>query len=292
MNSFDVVNPALIDVLLAPSGLIEDGGDTTDVLKQMCGSAARDFPQSLWIEPSDWADKARDNDKYHTWPMNYVDRYTNQNPSHSCTCHSLRANAEAARNRQRGIIFADGPKKDYRYEESSLGSVWLSPLSVYAEANPREWGGANVRQVLEIACRRGFLPETKQPADYRFKHAIHGTTGRGGLNQASGEWLRLSQFPNDWQKTSMLFRPEECIFAAMWEQAVCLVLHGMCYSVGRNGHAVPWAYWNHATQAMGYVDSYDIVRYDSLSTVRSAWQGGFAIATMTTPDSWDNPAGN
>ena len=117
MNSFDQVNPALIDVVIPESGLIEDGGDTTDVLKQMCGNAARDFPASLWIEPRDWEDKARDNDKYHTWPMNYLDRYTNQNPSHSCTCHSLRANAEAARNRQRGIIFPDGPKKDYRYEE-------------------------------------------------------------------------------------------------------------------------------------------------------------------------------
>jgi len=292
VNSFDKINPALIDVVLVPSGLIEDGGDTTDVLKQMCGSAARNFPQSLWIEPKDWADKARDNDKYHTWPINYIDRFTNQDPTHECTCHNLTRCAEGARNRQRGIIFPDGPKKDFRYDESATsGSVWLSPLSIYAEANPRQWGGANVRQVMEIAFRRGFLPETKQPADYRFKHAIHGTTGRGGLNQASGEWLRVSQFPVGWEGTAKLFRPEECIFPESWEQAVCLVLHGYFVGVGRNGHAIPWGQWTDSQKVMAYPDSYDVIRYDSLNTVRSAWQGSFAIATMTTPDSWDSPAG-
>ena len=296
MNSFATIPDYLIDVRLPeehdgyPDTLAAE--DTPDALRDACGAAAREFPASLWIEPKDWADKARDNDQNKTWPLNYVDRYTNQNPSHECTAHSLRANAEACRNRQRGVIFADGPKKDFRYQESSeYGSVWLAPNSIYPEANPRQWGGANVIQVLEIAVRRGMLPETKQPKEYGFKHAVPGTTGKGGLNQASGPWIPVSQFPAGWQETAAWFKPQEVIFPASWEQAVCLVLNGYAVSVGRDGHAIPWMQWNVAQSVMAYPDSYDVTRYDSLSTVKRAWQGSFAIASMTTPDDWNRPAG-
>lgn len=292
MDSFQPIDPALIDVVLPPSGYPDHlaAEDTRGNLWDVCGSASRDFPQALWIEPSQWADKARENDRNKTWPMNYLDRYSDQGPSsHECTCHSLRANFEAARNRQRGIIFPDGPKKSYRYEDSSKASVWVSPLSVYAEANPRQWGGANVRQVLEIAVRRGILPETLQPRPYQFKHAIHGTTGRGGSNQSSGGWLSVSRFPDGWQETAKLFRPLEVIFPESWEQAVCLVLHGYAVSVGRNGHAIPWCQWNAQSQVMAYPDSYQVTRYDSLRTVQSAWRGSFAIASVVAPDDWERP---
>lgn len=296
MDTFAPVDPRLIDVPLEKP---HDGyppdiakGDTVDVLRDVCGSASRDFPEALWIEPDNWADKARDNDKYHTWPLNYVDRFTNQDPTHECTCHSLRAIAEGCRNRQRGVIYPDGPKRDFRYEESAkFGSVWLSPLSVYAEANPGQWGGAGIRQVLEIAVRRGFLPEQIQPNDYGFKHTLQGTTGRGGKNQSRGSWISVSRFPSGWQETGKLFKPLEVIFPDSWEQDVCLVLHGHLVGVGRSGHAVPWAFWNVQQQAMGYVDSYDVVRYDSKRTVQSAWNGSFAIASITTPDDWSKPAG-
>lgn len=295
MSSFTPINPKLIDVFPTEHDGYPDhlaAEDTLDNLRDACGDASRDFPESMWIEPNDWADAARDNDKYGTWPINFIDRYTNQNPTHECTCHSLRANAEAARNRQRGVSYPDGPKKDYRYDESGkFGSVWLSPLSVYAEANPRQRGGANVRQVLEIACKRGMLPETVQPAEYGFEHAIVGTAGGGGKNQARGPWVPLSQFPEGWQETAAWFKPEEVIFPESYEQAVCLVLNGHVVSVGRNGHAVPWARWNAAEQAMEYPDSYDITRYDSKRTAQSAWQGAFAIVSMTAPDDWSKPAG-
>jgi hypothetical protein len=294
MNSFAPLDPALIDVVLPEHDGYPDelaAEDTPDALRDACGAASREFPQSLWIEPKDWADKARDNDVNHTWPLNYVDRYTNQNPTHECTCHSLRANAEGARNRQRGIIFPDGPKKGHRYEESQQGSVWLSPLSIYSEANPRIRGGANVRQVMEIACRRGFLPETMQPRDYGFEHAIVGTQGNGNSNQSHGKWVAMRDFPEGWQDTAAWFKPLEVIFPGSWEEAVCLVLNGLLVSVGRNGHAIPWAQWNPTEAVMAYPDSYDVTRYDSLRTVKSAWQGSFAIATMTTPDDWLKPAG-
>jgi hypothetical protein len=294
VNSFEKINPADIDVKLPFSGYVDDGGNTTDVLRDLCRGAASDFPKTLWIEPKDWADKARDNDKYCTWAINYRDRFTNQDPTHECTCHSLSGNAEVAWNRQRGIIFADGPKKDFRYEESKQGSVWLSPLSIYAEANPRQWGGANVRQVLEIACRRGFLPEKIQPKEYGFKHTLQGTTGKGNNNQSSGEWVAVNRFPDDWEETAKHFRPLEVIFPESYEQAVCLLLHGMAVSVGRSGHAVPWmrlTFEGSSVSTAPYPDSYDVVRYDSVKTMKSAWQGSFAIASMTTPNDWNKPAG-
>jgi hypothetical protein len=266
--------------------------DTDDVLRDACGNAAREFPDSLWIEPRDWADAARDNDRYDTWPINFIDRYTNQNPTHECTCHSLRANMEAARNRARSVIFEDGPKKAYRYGESSLfGSVWLSPLSVYAEANPDRWGGANVRAVLEIAVRRGMLPDTIQPAEYHFAHTLTGTSGEGNSNQSGGQWVSVSRFPEGWQETARHFRALEVIFPKSYEQAVCCVLRGLVVSVGRRGHAVPWARWVADKRLMAYPDSYNVTRYDSDKTARSAWRGSFAIATVTLPDDWSRPAG-
>lgn len=294
MNSFAPVNPALIDVVLPPSGYPPELAalDTPDALRDACGAASREFPKSLWIEPKDWAEKAHENDQDHTWPMNYVSHYTNQNPTHECTCHSLQANASGARNRQRGLIFPDGPKAGFRYPESAnSGDVYLSPLSIYAEANPGEWGGANVRQVLEIACKRGFLPDKIQPRDYGFKHQLQGTSGQGNSNQSGGDWVRMSQFPDGWKETAAWFKPLEVIFPGSWEEAVCLVLNGLLVSVGRNGHAVPWAQWNAKEQVMAYVDSYNVTRYDSLRTVRSAWSGAFSIASMTTPDDWLKPAG-
>lgn len=299
ISAFDKIDRKLIDAPIPRELLHEDesgypanmsAGDTIDVIREACGDAARDFPQALWIEPKDWKDRARDNDKYKTWGLNRVDRFTNQSPTHECTCHSLSRGCEAAWNRQRGNIFADGPKKGYRYEQSKKGSVWLSPLSVYSEANPGQWGGAGIRQVMEIACRRGFLPEKIQPAEYKFKHSLQGTTGQGGLNQSTGPWVRMSNFPEGWQETAKHFRPREVIFPGSWEQAICLLLHGLLVCVGRSGHAVPWAMYNVEEQVAPYPDSYDVIRYDSLSTIKYAWSGAFAIATMTTPDSWLEPS--
>lgn len=296
MNSFAPVDPALIDVVLPaphdgyPEHLAQE--DTPDALRDACGAASREFPVSLWIEPGDWADKARENDKYNTWPANFCDRFTNQNPNHFCTCHSLGTNYEIARNRQRGIIFPDGPKKNFRYEESkSSGSVWMSPMSVYAEANPREYGGASIRHVLDICIRRGFLPDKLQPADYGFDHVLAGTTGKGGLNQSQGKWTPVSRFPEGWKETAKHFRIQEVIFPESPEQVMCLILNGYSVCVGRNGHAVPYALANLAEKAIGYIDSYDVIRWDSWRTVNQAASGCYAIVSVTAPDDWNKPTG-
>jgi hypothetical protein len=298
MNSFAPIDPTLVDVFL-PDGT-HDGYpehlaklDTLDVLRDCCGDATRDFPKSLWIEPKDWEAKARENDAAHTWPINYVDRFTCQNPTDECTTHSLRTSFECARNRQIGLIYPEGPKKDFRYEESGkFGSVWVSCISIYAEANPHQSGGANVQQVLEIAVKRGFLPDKIQPHDYGFKHTLVGTCGEGNTNQSHGPWVPLGKFPEGWQQTAATLKPLEVIFPEEWEQAICLVMNGIAVSVGRKGHAIPYSLYNVKEQKMGYVDSYNVVRWDSLSTVKScAADGSFAIATVTAPDDWSDPAG-
>jgi hypothetical protein len=297
IDSFTVLNPALFDQQEPPKNGTHHGypddlaaGDTRDVLMSAAGPTSREFPKELWIEPKDWPDKARENDANHTWPINFIDRYTNQSPSHECTTHSLSRAFEGARNRQRGLIFPEGPKAGYRYEHSKNGVVWMSICSVYAEANPSYWGGAGIRQVMEIAVRRGFLPDKLQPAEYGFKHTLHGTSGKGNNNQSSGSQIRVSQFPDGWQETAKLFRPLQIIFPNSWEQAVCLVLHGRFVCVGRSGHAIPWGLYNVTSGAMAYPDSYDVTRFDSAGTVRSAWQGSFAIDTVTAPDDWSKPA--
>jgi hypothetical protein len=293
MNSLAPINPALVDVFSDKHDGYPDelaGEDTRDVLYAVCGSASRDFPKALWIEPRDWEEKARENDEYKTWAINYIDRFTHQGDSHECTCHALRVLFESARNRQRGIIFADGPKVNERYAESALGSVWVSALSIYAKANPRQWGGANCKATLEIALRDGFMPEPTQPRDYGFKHTLHGTAGgQSAKNQSTGRWVRESDFPDGYEETAIHLKPDEVIFPDEWEQAVCLLLHGYALEYGRNGHAVPPAIWNVRESKAGYVDSYNRILWDSLATFKRASQGCFAIATTRTPDDWLNP---
>ena len=292
MNSFDFVPSHLVDTILAePSGYPGNmaSEDTHDALWDVCGDTSREFPRHLWIEPTEWADHAADNDTYGTWPINYIDRFTNQSPTHECTCHALRAVAEACRNRQRGIQLGP-PVAGKRLDASATSaSVWLSPLSIYAEANPRQRGGASTRGVLEIAVKRGFLPEPIQPRPYEFKHTLIGTCGKGGVNQARGNWVSVSRFPDGWKGTARHFKPLEVIIPETWEQIVCLVLRGYAVGAGRSGHAIPYAIYNPIQRLLGYVDSYDVVRWDSERSIRSAVGSAYSIASMTTPDDWQKP---
>jgi hypothetical protein len=301
------LDPSLIDTHESATNL-KDGhcgyteehrkADTPQALRDACGDATRDFPSGLWIEAKDRPARAEQNDKLRTWAMNYVSGFTNQGgggggySTHECTCHDLIQNFRVARNRQRGMIYADGPKVDFRYPQSATGDVFPAPMSVYPEANPAQWGGAGCIQVLNIACRRGILPDKTQPHDYKFKHTIHGTCGKGGINQSRGPWVPLSQFPEGWQETAKLFKPLEVIVTENWEEALCLLLHGFKISYGRSGHAVGPALWNHASNAFPYPDSYDVVRVDSFSTFKRAVAGGaYCITSVTAPDNWLDPAG-
>jgi hypothetical protein len=297
VNSFAPIDPKLVDVFPDEHDGYPDhlaAEDTPDVLRDCCGETSREFPKSLYVEPRLWPEMARENDANKTWPINYVDRFTNQNPTHECTWHSGTRVIEGCRNRQRGIIFPDGPKKDFRYEESQQGSVWLSPMSGYNEANPRIRGGASIQSVLRIGCERGVLPDKIQPHDYGFKHTMPGTQGRGNKNQSSGEWVSVANMPEGWRETAKWFKPLEVVVIEDVEQAVSLLLHGYLVGVGRNGHAVPWAqltFKGNSVSTAPYPDSYDLVRYDSFQTMRSAARGAYAVLSVTAPDDWMKPAG-
>lgn len=297
------IDPNLIDVVLPEhDGYPEElqAQDTQDAMKMSAeegGAIVTKFPDHLWIEPKDWPDAAAQNDKYHTWPIDYIDRFTNQGAgnggysTHECTTHCFRACFEAARNRQRRIAIGPpvpGTRLDISAESAS---VWISCLSLYAEANPGQWGGAGVVQILNIAARRGCLPDKIQPREWGFKHSLHGTCGAGGINQARGKWTSVSAFPDGWQETAKLLKPLEYIFPESWEQTVCLVLHGFAVGVGRSGHSIPYCKWIAGEKVMQYPDSYDVFRYDSVGSIRSTVGGSYAIVSTTVPDDWTKPAG-
>jgi hypothetical protein len=295
IDAFKPINPKLIDTPQPEDGYPDHlaAEDTIDVMSDLCGAASREFPRaSLWLDRQQREDKARENDKNHTWGINFLDRFTNQSPTDECTTHMLRAEFEGCRNRMLGLIYPNGPRKDFRYEESSRGSVWAAPLSVYAEANPRKDGGATCGQVLNIAIKRGFLPEKIQPYDYGFKHTLQGTTGKGGKNQSSGPWVALKNFPDGWQDTAAWLKPLEVVFTTDPEEALCGILNGRILGYGRNRHAVPPCLYNVKSNAIGYVDSYDRVLWDSWATFSRAVRSGVHwIESVAVPDDWMKPAG-
>lgn len=287
------IDPRLIDVFPSqhdgyPSELA--AMDTPAAMRESFGDAARDFPNSLWVEPRDWADVAAENDRLGLWPENYRIRRTNQSPTHECTCHALVQCMEIAWNRQQRLKLSGG--EDFRSVQGHGMPVYFSALSIYAEANPRIRGGANLQTVIGIAVRRGFIPDKIQPqTGYRFQHSLTGTNGRGNAQQSAGDWVATKNFPSGWEQTARHFRPIEVINPESYEQIVSLVLNGICVAVGRSGHSIPYVRWHPGEKAMEYSDSYDVARYDSLATVKRAVGGAYAIVSTTVPDDWRKPGG-
>jgi hypothetical protein len=292
-----MIDQSLIDVVLKePTGYPEDLAklDTSEAVCAAFGDTSRDFPESMWVEPKDVRERAEENDRLGLWAENYWDRFTNQNPTHECTCHALVSVMEACWNRQRRIGM-EGPVAGKRLDISeNSASVWFSCLSIYAEANPRQWGGANCQQVIGIACRRGFLPDKIQPKDYGFKHKMAGTCGRGGVNQSSGSWpgWKNGDFKielGDWLETAKHFKPLECVNPSSTAEYDSLLINGCAIGIGRSGHSVPIGriVYDGNRKLYRYRDSYDVFRYDS----RAYTSGAYSIITCTQPDDWDKPAG-
>lgn len=252
-----------------------------DSVETFAAAGMVDFPSHLWIEPNDWKEWAEQNDEYGTWPEDFRNRFTNQSPTHECTTHALLQNMEIAWNRQR---------------KAKQSAVYLSALSVYAEANPRQWGGASVQGVMKIAMRRGMLPEHNGPLGVGtqkqlYKHTLNLSAGKSSRD--GGSWVSLRNFPDGWEATAKHFKPIEVINIDSWEQHVCLVLRGICVSNGRSGHAIPHVkiVWRGGDLFSQYSDSYDLHRYDSVSYIRRGVGSAYGIVTTTLPDDWAKPAG-
>jgi len=237
-----------------------------------------DFQDHMWIEPREWKQWAEWNDEFGLWPEDIRNRLTNQDPTHECTCHCLVQNVEMAYNAAQG---------------GKVYPVYLSPLSVYSEANPRRRGGAGMWQTLKIAMERGILPDKVQPSEYGFEHTLHGTEGRGNEHQSTGPWVALRDFPDGWQGTARHFKPLEIISPESWEELVCLILRRRAIGYGRSGHAVPpnKVVWDErGSMYFQYPDSYDVIRYDSMRSIRAGVRSSYCIWSTTVPDDWSKPA--
>ena len=298
-----MISPELIDVVLPENTgypLELAAKDTDEAIWDAMGDTAREFPNSLYVEPSEVRERADYNDKHGLWAEDYWDRFTNQSPTHECTTHAGVSVMEACWNRQRRICLGGPVAGERKPISEKSASVWFSCISVYCEANPGQWGGANVREILNIAVERGFLPDDTQPRDYGFRHTFPGTCGKGGINQSrTGTWpgwsggtfRRLpSSWPDDnWRETAKHFRPLECVIPQSTAQYDSLLIHGFSISIGRSGHSVPIGriVYDGGRKLYRYRDSYDVFRYDS----RAYPSGSYSIITCTQPDDWDRPAG-
>jgi len=304
-----VIDPKLIDVTLPEHDGYPDElaiQDTRDVL--MCaasdaGMTIVPFPSHFAIPRRDWLEVQKLGERNRTRPIDFLDRFTNQHPTHECTGHAAQAVFSMARNRQRRIVC--GPPVAGQMPSVQSASVWLSVLSVYAEVNPRERGGAMVRDILTVSGRRGWLPDKTQPRDWKFRHTMQGTAGGGNVCQSKGKFpgWRGGDFiskPSDWadgnwKETAKHFRPLEVVFPRTVEEAICLLLGGpeamgIALATGGRGHSIPYAFVDVEQEVIGYPDSYNVIRYDSFRNARLS--GIYGIVSVTTPDDWEHPAGN
>lgn len=287
-----MIDPKLIDVFDVQGGYIGGEEDTPDGLFSACGSAARKFPKSMIVPHDERKDMARECDRLKTFGIHYLDRFTHQGNSSECAAHVVVRSIEAARNRHRGIIYPEGPRKNFTYTSSGKGSVWLSPLSLYCESNVSRYGGSNIVRNVNIAQRRGPLPDRVQPADYKLRHTFQGSSGgTKSINQSIGPWATPRDLPEGFEETSKHFRPLEIFIIENEDEGISALLHGGVIAYGRRGHAVAVARWDHEENVFAYSDSYDRVLYDSASTFRSACQGAVCVWTVEMPNDWSRPAG-
>jgi len=276
--SIDVVisDRTLIDYTLPDHDGYPDNLAAADTSDELAMMGATDFPQSLWIEPKDWKAYAADNklSERKLWPTNFKGRFTNQHPTHECTCHSLCRGAEIA----------------YAAQHSGAKKIAFSQVGIYAIANPGQWGGAGCLEVLRIAMETGFIPENVWGQDAIYKHTMHGTAGKGNADNSSGPWVTERSKPEYFSgaaETRNLFKPTEVINPRSREEMACCVLHGRAVNVGRRGHAVPYTFlvWEPTQKSeqptFGYDDSYDIQRFDTWSSASAAVSGSSCIWNMT-----------
>lgn len=272
MNPTDFqFSDSLLNVSPGDSGYPDDlaAEDTVENLFGLDRSIVKAVPGAYHIPERQWKEKAAENDRLKLWPEDYRKRFTNQSPTHECTCHGLIQNMEICLNRQNA---AD--KNDW---------VFLSPLSVYAEANPNKWGGSSGSRTLGIAMRRGVLPDKISPNADEFEHTLHGTEGKGNDTQSSGPWVRYPQgFPEGFEQTARRFKPLEVLNPSSFEELICVVLNGGAVTVGRNGHMLTYVaiVWRDGRLHAMTIDSYDRHTFDDERTIRRAVSGSYAITSM------------
>lgn len=263
-----------------------------DMLFSAGGAASTTLPDKWYVEDNEVEDLCAENDKRKTWPINRRSRFTNQSPTNECAGHSGTAGFEIARNADLGIIYPEGPKVNHTYEESKTsGDVFFSCMYPYNRAAPRRTG-SYLKDILRFQVEEGLLPDKIQPAEYGFKHTLTGTMGGGNSNQSNGAWVPYGSMPDGWRETAKWFKPKEIVYPSDWRVGLSVVLRGRAVCVGRNGHAIPYSIYSLKNRMMGYIDSYNVVRWDSERLWKSCIAAGsYSIITTTQPVDRMKPAG-
>lgn len=269
----------------------EDTIDSWDRMGQEEAFAGRiiSMPDSLKIDLSSSSVRARAQklDELGMWAMDYSNRFTNQSPTHECTCHALIQNLEIAWNRM------------YELRPKSERSVFFSPMYSYRVVHGSNWrGGDSMQRTMRGAMTTGAVPEHAgrggvNDQKNRFKFTVAGTYGKGNEFNSSGDWM--TSIPSECDQWNDYFRIKTVINIQSVEEAVMLLLQGYSDGGGRNGHAIPHAAirfdstYDYRRAEYPYIDSYDVIRIDSYKTFRSAVSGMYCVLDL---EKWPGAIGS
>jgi hypothetical protein len=279
-SSLDLqIDQRLIDVPFKPDGMLPGGYNEADLY----AAGAEPFPDSLLVPRGDWDHWINEQDKDKSSALDFSGRWTHQGGSHECVCHASVQAFECAYNRQfAGLNYA----------------FYGAPLALYTLiTGGRQYGGSNVNDALRMMMSRGILPEHDGPEwlggkggqAKRFKHTVHQTSGRSEDHWPTKGWIRPDDLPEGNEQTSRHFRVLKAFYIGGSEQHFSALLRGYGIVNGRNGHSI---YHGKGVKSNGsylskYRDSYNRDLFDS----ERMTGGGYAIASVTTPDDPLKPAG-
>ena len=254
------INPAFLDVVHYPSGLIDSPTD------DLMGAA---FPDSLLVPRSDWRERIEERAKRKHSLSNYYDCVYNQNPESSCVHNALAAAF--------GIRRCLSVGEKYR--------VITAPMSSYGQVARSRNSGSTMWGSMEYSVEFGQLPSNKH-AD-TFAHTLHENTPFT---------RRLSE---GWQKTARHFRtmPDGWFRIASKEQFASALLNDMPIVYGRSGHSIcaEDLLMDGRRFVVRYRDSYGRNRGDNgrLYDSERMWgtSGAWCCHSVRLPDDPNKPAG-
>lgn len=274
------IDPKLIDVQFQPDGMIEESPASME--RALKGAGAKDFPDKLLIDRSEWDDRIREMEEQKAFAEHFSPRFTHQGNSHECVCHASTQAFECAYNRQLG----------------NKNPVRFSPLSLYTRiTGGRQWGGSMVSDALYELIENGHIPEYDGEEwmgghlgqKERFRASLHLTSGRSESWWPTSGWVKPRDLPSGWEQTARHFRVLEAFWIPDRAAHFSALLRGMVVVNGRDGHSIPHmaVVKDGGSYLSKYKDSYDVFRYDS----ERKTGGGYAIRAVTMPDDPNKPAG-
>ncbi len=156
--------------------------------------------------------------------------------------------------------------------------VHLSAISLYKRIGRSAQSGAVVTDALEELEAKGILPLDDEDNKKRFKHTMP-NTGFG------------TPYPAGWEKTAEMFKAIEWLRIESLVELVSAMFNRHSTVVGRSGHSINYTRPLNKSGKLvtKYVNSWGDwgdagFGYDSMSMMRSASRGAFAIRAITRPE--------